>query len=254
MLHPTLVIARFTVLECWRTRLPITALSLIGVGLLAATVTAALAVTASTSYFTGVYAGVVRLAAVALVVLYVATSVAGEQVGGFLEFTLARPISRGAWYVGRLVGFLAVAAFLGGLGALPLLLLCTPAAACAWMVSLIGELGLMTAVCLAVSISLRQVAAVVMATLAFYVLARALDAVVLMADAYALATGSWSDALIGYAVSLIAWMMPALGRHAQSIWLSTAFVPADVVRVLAEAAWYTVLATAVGLFDLYRRE
>lgn len=252
MSKAVLSIARFTLLEGWRTRLPWIAAGLIGASFVAAEFSAGLAITDSASFRIGVYAAFVRVALVLTAILFVAASVVRELTDRMLDLTLARPVSRAGWYLGRLAGFCGIALALAVAAALPLIPLVEPLRIAAWSMALAGELALIAAVCLTCTVTLRQVAPAVLACGAFYVLARAIDAIVLMSQGPAIDPGAWSTFAIGKLVALLALIVPALDRLAAAAWLFDSSVVPELWPLASEILVFAALAVAVGLFDLYR--
>ncbi|MEX2480815.1 MAG: hypothetical protein WD928_08140 [Gammaproteobacteria bacterium] len=252
MSRALLSIARFTLLEGRRSRLPWIALGLIGCAFVAAEFSAALAITDSSSFRIGVYAALVRTGLVVLLVLFVATCVVRELSDRMLDLTLARPVPRASWYLGRLSGFCAIALVLALFAAVPLLAMVEYARVLAWAVALAAELALLGAVCLTATVTLRQVVPAVLVSGAFYVLARAIDAIVLMSQGPTVVPDAWSTQVISELLALIALLMPPLDRIAATSWLlgSSALPPAGALA--AEVLIFSVLVVAVGLFDLYR--
>ena len=95
-LHSVVVVARFTLLEAARTRLPWTALMVIMSGVIVAECAATLALTDSQSYRIEVYAAWTRVALVFCAALFVATRVARELADRAIDLSLSRPLSRAA--------------------------------------------------------------------------------------------------------------------------------------------------------------
>ncbi len=245
-------IARFTLLEGRRSRLLRAALALVVGAAAVAGFAAALAITDTQSYRSELYAACVRLAMVLLLTLMVCAGVTRELADRMLDLTLSRAVSRSSWYLGRLLGFAALAAMLALMAALPLTLVAPPPAVAAWGVSLAAELCVVAAAALACAVTLRQLTAAVTVTLAFYLLARAIDAIVLMSRGPTVDPGSLSAALIARAVELLALLLPALDRFTASAWLAQASWPHGLGGVLLEAVLYVALLATVGLFDVHR--
>jgi ABC-type Na+ efflux pump permease subunit len=252
MLYTTTSIARFTLIEGWRSHLFAIAIGLLAAVALAAEFSAGLAITDTQSYRTGVYAALSRLALVLVVILFVATSVVRELQDRLLDLTLSRPVSRASWYLGRLLGFCALATVLALLAAAPLAVTASPYQALVWGVSLAAELCLISVACLTCVVTLRQVTLAVTATAAFYILARSIDAVVLMSRGPAVDPTAWSSQLIATGVEMIALVVPALERFTRAAWLGADAVPAELAPVLMQTVIYACLLIAVGLFDVYR--
>ncbi|MEQ8661505.1 MAG: hypothetical protein RLW62_11850 [Gammaproteobacteria bacterium] len=247
-------IARFTLLEARRTRTWLGALAVVAGALAVAELAAALAITESTSYRNGIYAALVRVACVLVTMLFVAQGLARELADRLLDHTLARPVSRTQWFLGRLAGAAAVAGLLAALACVPLLPAAAPLRVLAWGGSLAAELVLVAAVCQTCMVTLRQVTLAVTATSAFYLLARAIDAMVLMSTGPAVDLARWSSRAVAATVELLALGLPALDRYTQAAWLGDdAGLPA-LAPFGFEWAVFVALVVTIGLVDLHRAE
>ena len=255
MLKQVAVIACFTLLEARRTRLVWTAVGIIVASLVLAECAAGLALTDSQSYRLVLYATATRLLFVACTALFVATSVVRELADRVIDLTLSRPLSRATWLLGRVAGYGAMAWLLAVAAALPLVATSTPLAALVWGVSLAAELMLVAAATLSCAVALTQVTATVLAVAGFYLLARSIDAMVLMSQGPTVAHGAWSSIFIEHAVAALAMVLPALGEYTRSAWLNDAAVGVATLPALAiQTVIYGVLLAAVSLFDFTRRE
>ena len=97
------------------------------------------AVTESLQLQAGIVAALLRACAVFLVAAHVASSTLREINDKTLELMLSLPISRSAYYLGRLAGHVACALLISIAFALPLLLWSAPASVLPWAVSLAAE-------------------------------------------------------------------------------------------------------------------
>ena len=254
-LHPVVVVARFTLLEAARTRLPWTALLVIMSGVVMAECAAGLALTDSQSYRIELYAVWTRVALVFCAALFVATSVVRELADRAIDLTLSRPLSRAAWFIGRVAGHSAALAVVALVAALPLAFTSAPLAALAWGVSLAAELGLVAAATLSCAVALSQVTATVLAVAAFYLLSRVMGAIVLMSTGPAVDAEAWSSLLIAQLVHWLALLLPALDDYTRTTWLADGSLAlAALPAIVVQTAIYVVLLVAVGLFDFTRRE
>ena len=247
-------IARLTLIEAWRTRVWLLALVALVVLLLLAEFAAGLAITDSASYRSGIYAALARLVCVLVTMLFVAQSLARELADRLLDLTLARAVSRAQWFLARLSGFAAGGVMLAALASAPLLWLAPAPAVFAWGVSLALELAVVAAVCQTCSVTLRQVTLAVSVTSAFYLLARAIDAMVLMSQAAVTDPTQWTSRVIGEAVRLIALVLPALDRFTAAAWLQSGAEAPELLPVALDSAVFIALVIAIGLFDFYRSE
>jgi len=246
-------IARFTVLEAWRTRVAALVIGLVIVSLALAEFAASLAVTDSASYRLVVYGAAMRCALVALTALVVAISVAREFDARRLEQTLAYPLARSEWYGGRLLGFSVLSLGLASAACVPLVWLSAPYALAGWGATLALELVLIAAASLTASVALVQPAAVAFAVAAFYVLARSIEAMLLLASSPLLAHTTWASPYVGGFLRALALLLPALedGAAASRLYAETASSPAPFAFQIMV---YVLLLAAVGAFDLARRD
>lgn len=248
-----LQIAKFTWLEARRSHYAWLIAGVVGAAFVVALFAADLAVTDTASYRSGVYAALVRIVLVLVTVLVVATTIAREQEERRLELNLSRPLSRSDWFLGRLLGHGALALVVGLCACLPVIAIAPAAAAASWGVSLATELCLVAAATLTAIVTLRQVTPTVIAVGAFYVLARSMQAIVLMSHGPTVDPDVWSSTLIATMVGALALLLPDLARYTQSAWLFADGRPA-FAGIALEAGVYIVLLTAVGLIDLERRD
>src|SRR5258706_16331112 len=110
--HPVWIIARFALLEAWRSGLPWLALGCIVASVGFAAFLAHVALTETRELQAAAAAAMLRIGAAFLIGTYVVTSVAREANDRGLELALAFPISRSAYYAGKLAGFGSAAALL----------------------------------------------------------------------------------------------------------------------------------------------
>ena len=248
-------IARFTLLEALRTRLP-----WMWVGVLAFFGAASLfvneiAITESERLQWSFYASGVRLAAVLTLAAYITSSMVRELNEKVLEMVLALDMPRAAYVAGKLLAFLCVGAALAAFAALPLALARPPLAAAVWGVSLACELAIVAGFALFCVVTFSQVVPAILVTSAFYLLARVMDALRLMSESSVLGELSAARSLFEYAFDAIALVLPALDRFTRTQWIAQGAIEASVLLPIAGATLvYCMLLFAVSLIDFYRRE
>jgi ABC-type transport system involved in multi-copper enzyme maturation permease subunit len=252
MAHVATSIARFTLIEGFRARLPLLVIGLLAVVVLTAEFASGLALTDSQSYRTGVYAALSRMLLVFVVMLFVATSVVREFQDRALDLCLSHPVSRASWYCGRLLGFSVLALSFALLASLPLTFMAAPAQAAAWGISLAAELALITCATLAAVVTLRQVTAAVLATSAFYSLGLCISAIVLMSRGPTVDHAAWSSQVIANGLDLLALAVPRLDQFTRTAWLEVDAAAVNLGPILAQSVVYALLLIAIGLFDVYR--
>ncbi|NHZ39612.1 ABC transporter permease [Massilia aquatica] len=237
-------IATYTLLEALRNRLA-WVLGALAIGAVAlGGFLGQLALTESAALQAALLAALLRVCCVLLVAGFVATSVVREAGDKGQELLLALALPRAAYVLGKLAGFGLVAllpALLFGVLALTL----APAAWCAaWALSLWCELWIVAAFALLCVLTFGQVLAALAATLAFYVLARAIASLQAMAQDAA--------ALVRTAIDALSAMLPHLDQFTRSEWL--VYGGAQVAPLLAQTAIYVALLGAAALFDFYRKD
>ena len=181
MLHPALAIARYTLLEALRSRLlwlfVLAACGAVGLsGFLQQ-----LALTESRAVQAALLAAGLRLASVFLLATFIITSMAREAADKGLELLLALPMPRAAYLLGKLAGYGALAAIPALLFGALMLPFAAPAQGALWGLSLLGELWIVAAFSLLCAASLQQALPALAATGGFYVLARMLGSLQLLA-------------------------------------------------------------------------
>jgi hypothetical protein len=252
-MHRALVIARFTLLEARRGGLAWLAAGALAAALGLAAFVSQVALTEGAAVQAAVAAALLRAAAVFLVAAHVVAATAREANDKVLDFVLAFPLSRPAWYLGRLAGFALAGALIACAFAAPLLAWSAPAGVLAWAVSLAFECALVAAAALFFASALAQPAAAISATAGLYLLARSIGAI------QAIASGPHAEATLAaraarLAVDGVALLLPRLDGATRTAWLLYEPPAAgEFGPLLAAIAVYTLLLVAAGLFDLSRR-
>ena len=250
---PAAILARLVLLEARRSALPWLAAASIAASLVLAAFLSPVALTEGRELRLALIAALLRICAVFLVAIQVAASVQREVDDKGLEQMLSLPLPRGVHYLGRLAGFAACGALLALVFAAPLALWAAPGRLALWTVSLALECTLVAAVALFFSLGLSQIVGALSATLALYMLGRAMTAIQAIA-AGPLADSSLAGRLAAHVVDGLAFLLPRLDLVTRTEWLLYgAPRGADYGWALGALAAYAVLATAAGLFDFYRR-
>lgn len=144
-MHATATIARYTLLEAWRGGLPWLALGCIAAALALAAFVSQVAITEGLRLQASMAGALLRACAVFLLAAHVVASITRDANDKGIELALALPISRPAWYLGKLLGFSVCGGLLSIAFALPLLLWAGPAELAAWALSLAVESALVAA-------------------------------------------------------------------------------------------------------------
>ena len=246
-------VIRFVWLELTRARLWWLALALVGSGSAIAEFTAAIAVTESAQHRLVFYAASMRIAAVFVMALLVATSILREIDDKVVELALSRPLSRSEWYIGKLLGYITTSMAFSLVIASPLIFQ-VPVPGLIWCFSLLLELTIVVAAALAFAITLKQSPLALSVVAGFYILARGIAGMALISRGPTVDLSSASNQFIARLVDVLAHVLPDLHRFTDSAWL-LGMPPsaADLGVLTIQTLVYTTLLAAVGLFDLHRR-
>jgi ABC-type transport system involved in multi-copper enzyme maturation permease subunit len=254
MLQHILPIARYTLLEALRNRLLWLALILVAAGLALTQFLQQVAITESVEIQTALLAAMVRVGAVFMLACFVITSMVRESNDKVMELVLSRPIRRSSYFFGKLAGFGMVAVALALVCSLALALFAPPASVALWGLSLACELLIVTALSLFCVLSLAQVISALAAVAGFYLLARSISALQIMAASPLSDSLSFGERGINFIVDTIAFLLPSLDRMTQTGWLIYAGPSAaEITQVLAQTAIYTMLLCGAAMFDLQRK-
>lgn len=247
-------VAAFAVLEARRTRLP---LVVIGIGVLALAASVfvrSLTITESARIQAGFLAAMLRMTAVFLLCLHVPGSMLREAHDKGTDLLLSVDISRFEYLAGKALGYGIVATGVALALAAPLLVVAPPLPALAWAASLVLETWIIVAASLFCVITFNQLILAASMVFAFYLLARAMAAIVLIAGADLLQDGSLAHAVMTGVVKVVALALPPLDAFTQTAWLVDGVAAWNRLPLLAaQTGLYLILLLAAAGVDLYRR-
>src|SRR5262245_14725349 len=175
-------IARFTLLEAIRTRLPLVVLAVFGIVWAGSYFVHQIAITESARLQSSFFAASARLASVFMLALYITSSLAREFNEKGLELVLALDLPRSSYLIGKLTGYVVIGAVLAVVAALPLIGLVPAEVAAVWALSLALELAIVSAASLFCIVTFNQIFVAVTLIAGFYLLARSITAMRLMAE------------------------------------------------------------------------
>jgi ABC-type transport system involved in multi-copper enzyme maturation permease subunit len=200
-----------------------------------------------------VVGALLRACAAFLTVSFVVMSMVREFNDKVFELMLAQPWPRAAYLFGKFAGFSTAAVALALALSLPLLLFAPVDRVLAWSFSLACELVILTAASLFFVMTLTHVVPALAAVFGFYVLARSISAIQVIAGA-AESSARWADRLADWIVSGIALVLPRFDLMTQTAWLVVQPpAMATLGNVLLQTALYTLLLVAAAQFDLHRQ-
>jgi ABC-type transport system involved in multi-copper enzyme maturation permease subunit len=248
-----LSLARTTLLEAVRNRIGWIAVATIGIAVCIALFLNQVAITETREIQSALLAALLRVAAVFILSTFVITSMVRAANDKLIELLLSLPATRASIWLGKLCGYMLVAAILAIAFALPLWASAPAMGIVAWCASLFCELLIVTTVSLFCVLSLTQVPAAFAAVAAFYLLSRSMTAMQLIAGAQT-SDPSFADRVIAHIVNAIALVLPALDRMTDTAWLiESPPAGSELAAILMQAVLYVVLIGAAALFDLYRK-
>ncbi|HET8608666.1 MAG TPA: ABC transporter permease [Burkholderiales bacterium] len=248
-----ITIARYTLLEARRTRLPWLALAILIVVCAASLFIKAIAITETLRLQIAFIAAVLRVAMAFVAGLYVIATTVRELNDKGMELALSLDLPRATWMLGKLAGFSLVAAGLAWAAAIPLLVLAPWPQALAWGVSLMLELWIVIALALFCITTFNQLMPAASFVLAFYLLARSITAIRLIAASpLSDVGGGIGHHIMNGAVKAVAFILPAFDRYTQTAWLVNGTHPA-LTGIVIQSAIYIALLVAATLFDFYRK-
>ncbi len=250
---PTLTVARYALVEARRSGLPWLAAACVLGALALSGFLSQVAITEGAALQATACAALLRGCAVFLIAAHVVASAVREANDKGLELALALPISRSAWYLGKLIGFACTGALLAALFGLALLAWAAPAHLVLWVLALAAEAALVAAAALFFASALGQTVAAMAATAGLYLLARSISAIQAIAGG-PLADDSLAGEAARWLVDALALLLPRLDAVARGDWLLYGAPPVgELAQSLAGLAIYFLLLAAAGLFDFNRR-
>ena len=253
-MRAALTLGRFVMLEARRTGLPWLLLASLAAGIGLAGFLSQLALTESVALQAGILAAFFRLCAVFLTAIFVVTSMVRESGDKGTELLLSLPISRTAYYLGKLAGYAACGGTLAAAYALTLLVWSPAPAVAAWFVTLLLEVALVAAVSLFFVVTLAQVVPAVAAGAGLYLLGRSVAAVQSISASPLVGNDSLMHSLASWGIDAIALLLPPLDKATQTVWLLYGPPAAgELVSICVQLLLYGAVAVAAGLFDFHRR-
>jgi len=248
----SLAIARYTLLEAVRNRWLwlLLGLALAAIGL--SSLLDAMALTESRQIQLALLASMLRLASVFLVTTFVVSSMAREAADKGQQMLLALAFPRATYLAGKLLGYAALALLPAVLFGLLACCYAPPSQAGLWALALLCECWIMVAFAVLCMVSMQQLPAALAACSGFYLLARSIGTLQLLAH------GSRPDGSAGGAAShvfdLLGTLLPHLDRYGSSDWLVyQAASLQDLAGMLAQTALFVTLLVLAALYDLYRK-
>jgi ABC-type transport system involved in multi-copper enzyme maturation permease subunit len=254
MVGQIMTIARFVVLEAWRTRLFWTMAIAFALALGVSLFVKELAITESIRVQVAFLSALARLAAVSLTALYVISTMAREFNDRVVDLTVSLELPRASFVLGKFFGYAAIAIAIGAVAGLLLSPFTGGAGLFVWMSTLMLELWIVVALSVFCIITFNQVMPAASFVLAFYLLARSIGALQLISASPLLAGQSVAHRFADWALNALAYLLPSLDRFSQTALLVDANVGfASLANPAGQTFIYVPLLISAALFDFYRK-
>ncbi|MDH5611346.1 MAG: ABC transporter permease [Gammaproteobacteria bacterium] len=254
MFSKVLTISKFTIIESLRNRLLWLSLLMMVIGFVLVEFVGDLAITEHKATQLAILAVFLRLSAVLLMSLFVVSSSLRELQDKTLEMILAMSIRRSSYYLGKLLGYIQLAALMGLAFGLILIIYAPFEQVLIWSVSLIFELVLVVALALVMLFTFKQTPAALTGVFIIYLASRIVASLYLMSQHPIISYDNIGQKFMDGFVGMMTWVLPDLSQFTQTEWL--VYETADwsqLLPVLAQTVIYLGLLSMIALFDFYRK-
>ena len=219
MKHSIFTIAKYTCLEAARNRLlPFLLIGIVivfGLGQFVGDI----AITETRQIQAGILAFILRFTAVLIVSLFVISSLVREFNDNTVNMIISLPVPRYFYYFGKLAGFAVLALVVAVLMSMPLWLYSSAGQTVLWTISLLCELLIIISVSMLFILTLENIPLAFTAVTAFYLLARSINAILLIGQSPILESTAISQKFMNALVVLISFVLPDLDKFTQAGWL-----------------------------------
>lgn len=254
MLSQILTISKFTVIESLRNRLLVLSLLVIGISFGMVEFIGELSITEHRVTQVSILAAFLRMSAVVIITLFVVSSTLRELNDKTLEMILAMPIHRASYYLGKLIGYLQIAAFVSIIFAALLFLYADAEQVIIWAISLFFELVLVVALSLVMLFTFNQVPSALTGVFIIYGASRIVTSILLMSKYPIVNSTSISQRFMESFTELLTWLLPDLHRFTQTEWLAYNTAEWSVLLPLfGQTVIYLLFLSFIALFDFYRK-
>jgi len=254
MYSKVFTIARFTIIESLRNRFLLLSFLVIAVSFAMVEFIGDLAIAEHRVTQVAILSAFLRMSAVVIVTLFVVSSSVRELNDKTLEMILAMPVPRGSYYLGKLLGYLYIAALVSVIFAVLLLLYADPEQVVIWSISLFFELTLVVALSLVMLFTFNQVPSALMGVFIIYGASRIVTSVFLMSKYPIIAHTSAAQKFMDGIIEVMTWLLPDLHRFTQTEWLAYNTAEwSSLLPLLGQTSIYLMLLSFIALFDFYRK-
>ena len=254
MVSKVFTIARFTIIESLRNRFLLLTFLVIAVSFALVEFIGDLAIAEHRVTQVAILAAFLRMSAVVIITLFVVSSSVRELNDKTLEMILAMPVPRVSYYLGKLVGYLYIAALVSVIFAVLLLLYADPEQVVIWSISLFFELTLVVALSLVMLFTFNQVPSALMGVFIIYGASRIVTSIFLMSKYPIIAHTSAAQKFMDGIIEVMTWLLPDLHRFTQTEWLAYNTAEwSSLIPLLGQTIIYLIFLSFIALFDFYRK-
>lgn len=249
-----LPIARYTVLEAVRTRLPL-AIGIAMLGLVGMSVfVRELALIQDARIQTIAYAAVARVSALFIIALHVGGTLSREFEDKGLDAVLALDIPRWQYIAGKYAGYAALGIGIAAVTALPVFFLSDVGAALAWLISLALESCIIVAIAMFCVVTFSHLPSAMAFVAGFYLLCRSIAGLRMLAEHPTAGADTLAHQLMGGVLTVVSTLVPALDAWTRTTWLVDA-PPSwtELSYIAGETGLYVVLLVTATLIDFHRK-
>lgn len=247
-------IARYTLLEALRTRLPWLMLAVLLLALLGSLFVKDIAITETLRLQVSFLAASLRLAAVFIIALYIVSTMVREFNDKNLELLLSLNLPRAAYAIGRFLGFSLVALIAVAFICLPLVWLTPWQPVLQWGLSLTLELWIVASLSFFCIITFTYIMPAASFVMAFYLLARSITAIRLISGSVLFDPQSPWHRVSVFLVDCLSLVLPNFDAFTQTAWLVNKSSEWHMLLpIVVQSTIYTGLLLSAALFDLYRK-
>ncbi len=247
-------ISKFTIIESMRNRLLWLSLLIIVISFGLVEFIGDLAITEHRETQVSVLAAFLRISAVVIVTMFVVSSSVRELQDKTLEMILAMPIHRSSYFLGKLTGFVHVSLIIAVMFSAMLLFYAAADQVIIWGISLFFELVLVVALGLVMMFTFNQIPAALTGVFIIYAASRSATSIYLMSKYPIISHTTVSQKFMDGFVELLTWLLPDLHRFTQTEWLAHGTGSFGLLMpVIGQAVIYSVLLSAIAMFDFYRK-
>ena len=247
-------IARYTLLEYLRGRVVRGVLLLLLVTSILGWLLASAALTEGDALRASLGGALLRIALVFLLAVTVIVSQVREASDRTRDWLLAFPLPRTIWLAGRLLGHGIAAIVLAAAAGASLALFGGLEPAALWTCGLALELLICAVMAVFLSLTVPHASAAFLAFAGWYVLARSMPALQLIAANPTLADSTAGPWLIQHTLNGIGLLLPRLDLFASGLWLEGGGHWSQLAVPLAQTLSYCGLIAAASVIDLQRSE